>query len=131
VEHAGRYFLIDDARAAESLGEILGELGERARAGDRLFVGPRDPARPNYNDTFVYFLVPELRPASYYSAVIPGITIPPNEIGQADFLILTTTYDWRGPAVAPNPEQLAVARILRERFCPAARHGDYELLERC
>src|SRR5438552_13682126 len=41
--------------------------GKIVLPGTTLFVGPLDLRRTNYNDTFIYHLMLQLRPATYFS----------------------------------------------------------------
>ncbi len=126
----GRTFPTDETLAAEELGEMLRLLDREARAGDRLFVGARDATRMNYNDAFVYFLAPKLRPASYYVALVPGTSVPPAEVLRADFVLLSTLYDWM-PASPMTPDRAELNRVLATDFCALGERGHYALRVRC
>ncbi len=106
---AGRSFLVDSSSTAHDLDRMLAVIGRIASPGDSLFVGPRDLRRTNYNDAFVYYLLPQLRPASFYLELNPGSA---NRVGsslaedlkQADLLLLTTRYDsWNEPNDSRKP----------------------------
>ena len=49
------------------------ELAASAEPGDRLLVGPSDLRRTWYSDVFVYWLLPELDPATYFIEMDPGL----------------------------------------------------------
>jgi hypothetical protein len=66
ITQHGRFFPISSLQTALMLGKIFDRLDALAAPGDRLFVGPADLRRTNYNDTFVYHMMPQLRPATYF-----------------------------------------------------------------
>jgi hypothetical protein len=47
--------------------KMLDQLEKSLSPEQRLFVGPLDLRRTNYNDTFIYHLMLQLRPATYFS----------------------------------------------------------------
>jgi hypothetical protein len=134
---AGRSFLVDAPSTAHDLDRMLAVIGRIASPGDSLFVGPRDLRRTNYNDAFVYYLLPQLRPASFYLELNPGSA---NRVGsslaedlkQADLLLLTTRYDsWNEPNDSRKPGSPAPSAVVAARFCVVARSGTYTVLRRC
>jgi hypothetical protein len=136
LEHAGRRFPLEP-RLAAHLQPVLREVDRRAAAGDTLFVGPRDLRRTNYGDTFVYFLLPRLRPASYFTEMNPGVANAPGsplarDLERADFLILTDRFDrWDEPNASALSGPAAPLRVVRDRFCRRLVSGTFELYERC
>ena len=108
-----------------------------AQPGDRVFVGPVDLRRTNYGDSFLYYLLPRLRPASYYMELNPHTANEPGsslaaDLRRADVLLLTSLYDpWfeRNSSRAygsPLPN-----RIVRREFCLRGKFGFYRVLRRC
>jgi hypothetical protein len=119
----GHSLLLDDPKLASNATAVASELNALARTGQSVFVGPVNMRRSNYADTFMYFLMPKLRPASYYLELNPWTASRPgsgfaNEIAHADFLVLTARWDpWGEPNVSqrygsPLPNQV-VAREFR------------------
>jgi hypothetical protein len=72
VERGDHRFWFGDFFVAEALNEMIPELEARSEPGDRLIVGPADLSRTIYSDVSVYFLFPELVPATYYIEMDPG-----------------------------------------------------------
>ena len=70
VVHAGRSFPIRFVKEARDINRLLKRLEELSRPNQRLFVGPADLRRTNYNDTYVYHLMPQLHPATYFLEMI-------------------------------------------------------------
>ena len=73
VERDGRYFYLGDYRAYLGVQAAVDELDRLAEPGDRLLVGPSDLRRTWYSDAFIYWLFPELDPATYYIEMDPGL----------------------------------------------------------
>ena len=65
-----------------ALSTILHQVDSRAHPGQRVFVGPLDLRTANYNDTFIYFLLPNLTPGSYYLEMDPGVANGKNYISR-------------------------------------------------
>lgn len=98
--HAGeRRFPLSSADDAESVTRICAAISRKSRAGERLFVGPRDLRRTNYNDVYFYYLLPQLTPASYFIEMNPLSANRPNsrlasDIATADWIILDSQLDF-------------------------------------
>jgi hypothetical protein len=136
VSHAGRDFRLDDARAARELQRAVDAVGRRERPGARLFVGPTDLRRTDANDVFVYYLLPDLRPASFYLELDPPASKPDSglarDVARADVLVLGRRWN---RASEPNASRgfgsSRPNRVLRRLFCRRAAFGGYEVLTRC
>jgi hypothetical protein len=128
---SGSNSVVDDANG------LIGEINRLAAPGDRLFVGPRDSRFTNYNDTFLYYLLPNLRPASRYLEMNPGAANRPGsglaeQIAAADWLILTSRYDlWNEGNASRIPGSSVPNEVIRRRFCIHSEHGVWQLLRRC
>ena len=88
---------------ATALRGVLSDVSAVTQPGQRLFVGPANLRRTNYNDTYIYGLLPELEPGSYFLEKNPDSANRPrsrlaSDVATADVVILTTAYDgWREP----------------------------------
>lgn len=134
VHRRGRSFRLATKEQALEAEALLGGIDEYARPGERIFIGPRDLRRTNYNDTYLYYLLPELVPATYFTALVPGLDADKlaAEIASADLLALTSAYDdWNEPNTSMVFGSDALNQLVKERFCPLSRHGSYTLLNRC
>lgn len=135
VARAGRTVPVEAARAPELRG-LIDALGP-VRPGTRLFVGPSDLRTAYYNDTFLYFLFPETRPASRYLELNPGTANRADsglreELSSADLLLLTSEYDrFEGRDAAADRIENGLDALVRERFCTVAESGAYRALRRC
>jgi hypothetical protein len=136
IRHAGRSFPLRDPVTAAHVQSVVDAAARSAPRGSRLFVGPRDLRRTNYADTYVYFLLPEFRPASFYVELEPG-TLNENgaravaELRNADLLILTTLWDeWNEPNTSREYGSPAPNRFVASHFCETFRKGEYALFVR-
>jgi hypothetical protein len=116
---------------------ILNAAERERRAGARtLFVGPQDLRRTSANDIYMYYLLADLRPASYYIELDPqtanragsGLA---DDLRRADVLILDHNWDgWNEPndsrKFGSDEPNLIVSRL----FCRIVHDGGYELLRR-
>jgi hypothetical protein len=135
VRSGYRGFVDDDSRVATHA--VVTRLRHLSRPGESVFIGPQDLRRTNYGPTYMYFELPELRPASYYMEMNPGTA---NRAGSgladdlrgADWLILTTEWDdWNEPNDSSKNGSPEPNRVVRENFCLRLRSGQYRLYERC
>jgi hypothetical protein len=93
VRRNNRFFYLGDERPWRATLEVVDDLDELIRPGDRLFVGPVDLRQTAYSDVFFYHLFPEADPSTYYVEMDPGLanTDPrlAADVASADWLILT------------------------------------------
>ena len=139
VQRGDRYFYLGDFRAYEGVQAAVDELGRLAEPGDRLLVGPSDLRRTWYSDVFIYWLFPELDPATYYIEMDPGLANKPGsslaaDIASADFVILTGLWDgWMEPNSSMDFGSDAPNQMLRDHFCVVGEYTDGQavLYQRC
>jgi hypothetical protein len=135
IRNAYRGFYDDDSSAASSA--VIARLASLAGPGDSLFVGPQDLRRTNYGPTFMYFLLRDLEPASYYMEMNPGAANREGsglaeDIGRADWLILTSEWDdWNEPNESMDYGPSEPNEVVRDDFCLRVERGQYRLYERC
>ncbi len=99
IVHQGRPFAFGFPYAAEEADKLLTELERASVPGQRLFVGPGDLRLTNYCDTYIYYLEPQLRPATYFLEMNPGSANAPHsrlasDIAGADWVILNRRWDF-------------------------------------
>lgn len=137
IENAGRTFYVSDRSLAKAVTAVVHEADRRSRSGDTLYVGPVDLRRMNYGATYIYFLLPQLRPASYYMEMNPltanregsGLA---DELRRADWLVLTSEWDeWEEPNASVRFGPTDPNEVIRDFFCLRFRAGSYRLYERC
>ncbi len=116
--------------------DMFDKLQVLAKPGERLFVGPADLRRTNCNDTFIYHLFPQLRPATYFlemnpfSANRPGSRLAA-DVQSADWLILNRYWDtWQEPNRSTEYGASAPNDIVREEFDLKGEYATYLLYRR-
>jgi hypothetical protein len=139
VERGDHRFWFGDVFVAQALNEMIPELDARSDPGDRLIVGPADLSRTIYSDVSVYFLFPELEPATYYIEMDPGLADAEgsglaDDIATADFLVLTNIWTgWNEPNASDLHLSQAGNQAVADGFCLVERYVDNLVLlyERC
>ena len=134
VKSGYRGFYDDDSAGARVVVEHARRV---ARPGEKLFVGPQDLRRTNYGPTYMYFLLSELEPASYYMEMNPGTANREgsglaDDLREADWLILTSEWDnWNEPNDSVKYGPSEPNEVVRDLFCVRLVRGQYRLYERC
>lgn len=139
VERGDHRFWFGDFFVAKALNEMIPELEARSAPGDRLVVGPADLSRTIYSDVSIYFLFPELEPATYYIEMDPGLADAEgsglaDDIATADFLVLTNIWTgWNEPNASDRHLSPEGNRAVADHFCLVERYQDNLVLlyERC
>jgi len=133
VQHGGRTFPLSSISAAREIGALLDQVTRLSSPGERLFVGPADLRRTNYNNTFLYHLLPQLTPATYFlemnplSANRPGSRLSA-DILSADLLILDHRLDkWNEPNESSRFGSEAPNQVVQSQFALQSRVGPYEV----
>ena len=136
VRVGDRSFPVADPAEAASVQVVAQALARRSRSGQSLFVGPSDLRFTNYDDTYIYYLLPKLRPASFYmelnpqTANLPGSGLA-SDIRNTDWLILTSRYEGLEPNSSQRPGSPLPNQVVRRDFCLRLSSGQYALLQRC
>jgi hypothetical protein len=136
VEHKGRSFPFRSPRQAQNVGMLLDRLDLLSASGERLFVGPGDLRRTNYNDTYIYHLMPKLVPVTYFlemnplSANRPGSRLAA-DVESADWLVLNRTYDsWHEPNRSSEYGSNEPNAVIQRDFEICGEFGSYLLFRR-
>ena len=116
--------------------KLFDQLSAMSKKGERLFVGPGDLRKTNYNDTFIYHLFPQLVPATYFlemnpfSANRPGSRLAA-DVRSADWLVLNRSWDsWQEPNRSTEFGSSAPNEVVRADFEVRGEYGPYVLLGR-
>ena len=139
VERDGRRFWFGDAFVASALNQMVVDLDERTEPGDRLIVGPADLSRTIYSDVAVYFLFPELEPATYFIEMDPGLADTEGsglaeDIATADFLVLTNIWTgWNEPNASSDFLSQEANQAVADNFCLVRQYEEnlVMIFERC
>lgn len=143
VQRNGRNFYLPSPAISGALQELIDEFDRLGPTpGERLFVGPADLRFTPYNDAFLYYLFPELTPATYYVEMDPFDAEPgsrlADDIASADWLILSNVWaGWKEPNGSSRPGSDVPNQVVADRFCRVGAWGDqdglpmYQLFRRC
>jgi hypothetical protein len=139
VERNDHRFWFGDFFVAKALNEMVVDLDAVSQEGDRLIVGPADLSRTIYSDVAVYFLFPELVPATYYIEMDPGLADTDGsglaeDIEAADFLVLTNIWTgWNEPNASDLHLSQEGNQAVADNFCLMGRYEENLVLlfERC
>ena len=136
VTNDGRSVYVDSISDQEHLTAVLRMIDARSHRGDRIFVGPLDLRTANYNDTFLYFLLPNLTPGTFYLEMNPGVANGrdsrlASELGQDRFLVLTNRYDdIYDPDSATRVGPDAPNQVVKTKFRKVGSWGPWTLYQR-
>jgi hypothetical protein len=122
VKIDSRSFPLGAADRTRAANEIVAALAHFAAPGQKLFVGPTDLRRTNYNNTFFYHLLPQLIPATYFLEMNPLSANRPDsrlaaDVQSADWLLLDRTLDnWNEPNRSAELGSDSPNAIVRDHF---------------
>ncbi len=144
MTYEGRTFRYARVDAVDAVNALLPVVDELTDPGDRLFVGPGDLRQTPYSEAYLYYLLPDLTPATHYIEMDPGVANAPDsgladELRGADVAILSSIRDdWNEPndSIFDGPNEPNV--VLAEDFCLVASYGEglfghglFEVYRRC
>jgi hypothetical protein len=130
VERDGRRFYLGDYEAYLGVSAAARDLDAMAQPGDRLLVGPLDLRRTWYSDAFIYWLFPELDPATYFIEMDPGLADAEgsslaDDVASADWVLLTGLWaGWMEPNASAEFGSDAPNQVIRDQFCEAGSYED-------
>ncbi len=139
INHEGRRFYYGRDDVAKAAERMLADADRISDAGDRLFVGPTDLRKTPYSDAYLYFMLPELTPATYYIEMDPGVANRDgsglaDDLASADIAILSAVWnDWDEPNDSRDFGSDEPNQVLEEQFCLVDTYGRglYHLYRRC
>lgn len=129
MEYDGRVFRYARPDAVDAVNALLPLVDDLTEPGDRLFVGSGDLRLTPYSEAYLYYLLPDLTPATRYIEMDPGVANGvhsglADELRSADVVILSSIRDdWSEPndSVLDGPDE--PNRVLAEDFCLVATYG--------
>jgi hypothetical protein len=130
IERNGRRFYYGREDVAVAARELLEEVPRVAEPGDRLFVGPTDLRKTPYSDAYLYYLLPEFPPGTYYIEMDPGVANEPGsrmpqDLADSDVVILSGVWnDWSEPNDSREFGSRASTRVLHRDFCLVREFGE-------
>lgn len=136
VGRGGRSFPFNSFKVASTVSMVLKDLDALSQPGERLFVGPADLRRTNYNDTYLYHLIPKLTPATYFlemnplSANRPGSRLA-SDVESADWLVLNRFWDpWGEPNRSMDYASNAPNAVVQRDFVRRAEFNTFAIWQR-
>ncbi len=139
-----RSFYYGRRDAVSAVAELLRQADAVSEPGDRLFVGTGDLRKTPYSEAFLYYLLPELVPATRYIEMDPGVANAEgsglaDDLASADVVILSSIRDdWNEPNDSRRFGSEESTRVLARDFCLDRSFGAglfgrglYELYVRC
>jgi hypothetical protein len=133
LQHGRRSFPLGSIAASRETGALLDTVTSLSSPGQRLFVGPADLRRTNYNATFLYHLLPQLTPATYFLEMNPLSANRPEsrlsaDVLSADWLVLDHRLDeWNEPNESSRFGPDAPNQVVQSNFELRARQGSYDI----
>ena len=131
IEHEGRVFYYGRPDVADAAHALLADIEALTEPGDRMLVGTGDLRFTPYSDAYLYYLLPDRPPATYYIEMDPGVANGDDsglaeEVAAADLVVLSRVWDdWDEPNDSRVAGSAEPERVLDERFCVA---GSYDRL---
>ena len=133
IRQHGRSFSFRTEEEASTADSVLTELDKMSSPGQRLFVGPADLRRTNFGDTYIYYLMPHLRPATYFLEMNPFSANAPDsrlarDVKSADWLVLNRMWDyWDEPNESRQLGPDAPNTVVQTEFDLVGEYGLYLL----
>ena len=138
ITHDGRLFYYGKEDRATAANLVIAEAARISHPGQRLFVGPGDLRKTPYSDAYLYYMLPDLVPATYYIEMDPGVANAPHsglaqQLASADVVILSKIWDdWSEPNDSRKFGSDEPVRVLASHFCHVGTYLDlYELYRKC
>jgi hypothetical protein len=138
IRRGDRVFYYGRSDVARAVHEMIPDVERYMRPGDRLFVGTGDLRKTPFSEAWLYYLFPELAPATYFIEMDPGVANAKgsrltSDVESADLVILSKVWDdFREPNDSRVFGPDAPNQVLRDEFCTVGEYGGlYELLVRC
>ena len=129
IRHGGRTFYYGRLDAVEAVNAMLPDIDKLKRPGDRLFVGTGDLRKTPYSEAFLYYLLPDLPPATYYIEMDPGVANAPDsgldrELEHSDIVVLSSIRDdWEEPNDSRTFGSNAPNEVLARDFTKVGSYG--------
>lgn len=144
MRSGNRIFYYGRADAVAAVDALLPEVRRVSKPGDRLFVGTGDLRKTPYSEAFLYYLLPELVPATRYIEMDPGVANAKgsgmaDDLASADVVVLSSIRDdWNEPNDSRRFGSEESTKVLERDFCLDRSYGRglfgrglYELYVRC
>jgi hypothetical protein len=138
IEHDGRVFYYGKPDRAAAANMVIAAAARISKPGQRLFVGPVNLRKTPYSDAYLYYMLGDLVPATYYIEMDPGVANAngsrlPADLESADVVSLAAIWeDWSEPNDSRKVGSDAAEKVLARDFCRVGTYLDlYQLYRKC
>jgi hypothetical protein len=138
IEHDGRVFYYGKQDRAEAAQMVINEAAKISKPGQRLFVGPVNLRKTPYSDAYLYYMLPDLKPGTYYIEMDPGMANASDsgldkQLASSDIAILSSIWDnWSEPNDSRKVGSDKAEKVLARDFCRVGTYlGLYQLYQKC
>jgi hypothetical protein len=135
IERKGRIFYYGRPDVAAAAKQLLAKVDEVGTKGQRVLVGTTDLRKTPYSDAYLYYLLPEYRPGTYYIEMDPGVANRKgsklaHDVATSDIVILSSVWnDWSEPNDSRKVGSDVPNQVLQRDFVEVGSYGNglYEL----
>ncbi len=135
IERKGRVFYYGRPDVAAAAKQLLAKVDEVGKKGQRVLVGTTDLRKTPYSDAYLYYLLPEYRPGTYYIEMDPGVANRKgsklaHDVATSDIVILSSVWnDWSEPNDSRKIGSDVPNQVLHRDFVEVGSYGNglYEL----
>jgi hypothetical protein len=135
IERKGRVFYYGRPDVAAAAKQLLAKVDEIGKPGQRLLVGTTDLRKTPYSDAYLYYLLPEYPPGTYYIEMDPGVANRKgsklaHDVATSDIVILSSVWnDWSEPNDSRKVGSDVPNEVLHRDFVDVGSYGNdlYEL----
>jgi len=130
ISYGGRDFYYGRKDVVRAVEEMLPVIQEIAPPGSRMLVGTGDLRKTPYSDAFLYYMLPDLVPGTYYIEMDPGVANRKgsrlaDDVASSDVVVLSTVWDdWDEPNDSRIVGSDEPNQVLREQFCLVDEYGE-------
>ena len=136
VKNGDRAYPVASLQLFQPLDRIVSFLEAHSTPGERLFVGPADLRRTNYSESYLYHLLPKLKPATYFLEMNPLSANRPDsrlasDVASADWLVLSNRFDdWPENNASAKFGSDAPNEVIRRQFTTVLVRPPFIVLRR-
>lgn len=138
IERNGRVFYYGRADVAGAAQQLIDDVPKYAKPGERLFVGTNDLRKTPLSEAYLYYLLPEYPPGTYYIEMDPGVANAKGsklagDLASSELAILSSVWQhWSEPNDSRRVGSNAPNDVLRRHFCKVKTYGGfYTLYRKC
>ena len=138
IEHDGRVFYYGKQDRAQAAQMVIDAAAKISKPGQKLFVGPVNLRKTPYSDAYLYYMLPDLKPGTYYIEMDPGMANANDsgldkQLASSDIAILSAIWDnWSEPNDSRKVGSDKAEKVLARDFCRVGTYlGLYELYRKC